>query len=263
MTCTVVAASLILSAASLSAQNYITFRDKTSEELFRNSRMMLGGEGAIVRLESLILKGHTVASLDDGGPAKRDVELRILLPNHYQRIETAGTFVRRIGFSGDRVLTSFEQKGVVSRPPDTLHDAMLRTERAAAARMLFGLAAIVTPEMWLTIRMSPTGTGSPLEQTMAVRVVDEHDRDRLGVDLILTDRQVGRAIFDSRSVPYRVEHESSQNRLVRTTFLDRRRVDGLLLPQRITTEVNGRRIDDFVVTAVIVNPKLTAADFTR
>jgi hypothetical protein len=46
-------------------------------------------------------------------------------------------------------------------------------------------------------------------------------------------------------------------------FQDRRDVDGLVLPYRITTVINDRVVDEMIFDEIIVNPELSVEEFTR
>src|SRR5258707_936784 len=79
----------VLLAGSLFAQNNYQFSDPNVEDLFRYARMAAGG-GLVSNLKTLELKGRS--KVDMGGSLLDcTVDIKILLPDHYLRIDTTKT----------------------------------------------------------------------------------------------------------------------------------------------------------------------------
>jgi hypothetical protein len=62
----------------------------------------------------------------DNGLIACDVEICILLPDHYLRIDTAPFGEKRAGFRGKTVLSAIKELGRTTSPPDRLKDQILR-----------------------------------------------------------------------------------------------------------------------------------------
>jgi hypothetical protein len=267
----VLAAALVAAGASLPAQGHVVFRDPTAETLFKTSRNAAGGEGAISGLESPLLRGTAKVAEDDGGPDEREVEMRILLPDGIVRIDTAPGYEKRAGFYLNSLLTSIRTGGGVETPPAQMRAALIKAERARMGRLLLGMAAVPIRPGWLTLRSlrsavtttdprttmgtdDPTGAGTSLTAERAgQRVLEGSAQDGFYI----------RLFFNAASLPFRIQYEAGRGTQVATEFSDRRRVSGLLLPYRIVTSTGGRVVDDFTIREIVVNPRLTPADFER
>ncbi len=232
---------VLLLAATVSGQNAVTFAGAGADALFRQSRTAIGGDANVASVTSLVMKGTVRVSTPDGGPPERGIELRILLPDHYVRIETAKDWVKRSGFSGKTLLTEIRAQGQMDRPPANLGNSLLRAERARFARLLLGVGSITTPEVWLTIRQPATGTPNMLEATAQ-------------------DSFMARVFYAVSGVPLRVEYEASGRQIV-TAFGDRRPAGALRLPHTITTTLDGMPLEEITLSEIVVNPPLTAGDF--
>jgi hypothetical protein len=233
---------------ALAGQSFVTFGSDGADRLFRLSRNAVGGEASVVNVTSMVMKGTVQVSTADGGPAERAIELRILLPDQYLRIESGGTWTKRSGFSGDRLLTEITKNGVVDRPPATMTDALLRAEKQRLARLLLGTASLATPEVWLNVRMAP-GTSEAGNVSIG-RVLEAASKDNFLV----------RVFYDAAALPMRVEYEANRRR-ISTAFGDRRTVGALLLPHTMTTTLDGMPLEEIRLSEIAVNPALTKADF--
>ena len=238
-------------------QNYVTFQGSGAEMLFKQSRNAIGGEGAVMNVAGLVMKGTARVSAGDDGPPERAIEIRVLLPDQYVRIETAKDWVKRSGFSGKTLLTEIRVNGQSDRPPANLWTNLLRGERGRFARLLLGVGSIVSPEVWLTLKQ-PSGVtelGSAFEtgrttNVSSARVLEATARDGFAA----------RSYYDAAGVPLRVEYEASRRRIV-TTFADRRKVGSLMLPHTITTTLDGMPLEEITISEIVINPPLTKADF--
>jgi hypothetical protein len=268
MTGRLVTAAVISATVTAAAQSHVVFRDGTAESLFKTSRNAIGGEGAVSSIHSLLLRG--TARVADGGPEERQVEILVQAPDGILRIETAPGFEKRSGFHGNNLLTSMGSGDALERPPANMRGPMITAERARMGRLLLGMAAMPLRPGWLTLRSvrtavtttdprstmgtnDPTGAGTSLEADRAgQRILEGSAADRFFI----------RLFFDGGSFPSRIQYEASGSQIT-TEFSDRRRVSGLLLPYHITTTSGGRVVDELILREIVVNPKLTAADFER
>lgn len=252
----IVAFPILLLAATVAGQTSATFEGAAADTLFRQSRKAIGGEANVMSVTSLVMKGTVRVSMPDGGPPERGVELRLLLPDQYVRIETTKDWVKRSGFSGKTLLTEIRAQGQTNRPPANLWASLLRGERGRFARLLLGVGSIVTPEVWLTIRQ-PTGP------TQAPRFEGAH-AIATGAPNVLEATAEGnfmaRVFYAASGVPLRVEYEASRRQIV-TAFGDRRSVGALRLPHTMTTTVDGMPFEEITLSEIVVNAPLSASDF--
>ena len=248
---------VLVLATAVTAQNYVTFEGSGAEALFRQSRNAIGGEAAVMNTTGLVMKGTVVVSAGDDGPASRAIEMRVMLPDQYVRIETSGAWAKRSGFSGKMLLTEIRNGSEIDRPPVTMTAPLLRAERGRLARLLLGVGSLATPEIWLTLRQ-PMGVkelGSAFEtgrttNVSSARVLEASARDGFAAT----------AHYDAAGVPLRVEYEANRRRIV-TTFADRRKVGTLMLPHKITTTLDGMPLEEITLTEITLNPALTKDDF--
>lgn len=258
----VLAAAALAAAVPVLGQSHVVFRDGTAESLFKTSRNAVGGEGAVSGIESLVLRGRATVADQDGGPAEREVEVRILLPDGILRVDSAEGFEKRAGFYQNTLLTATRTGDTREAPPASLRAPMMKAERARLGRTMLGIAAVPIRPGWLTVRSvrSAVTTTEPLAG--AASLIGEREGQRV-LEASAGEGFFIRMFFDGATLPSRIQYEPGKGTQVVTVFSDRRRVSGLLLPYRITTSAGSRVVDDFVVREIIVNPRLTSADFER
>jgi len=114
-----IAVIILAVSAEPAGQRYATFGDPHSQQVFRAGRQQLGGEASIEDLRAFVMKGLARTTDERGAPVARDVEIRVLLPDRYLRIETADGFERRTGFAGGELLSEIRIGSSVERPPRT------------------------------------------------------------------------------------------------------------------------------------------------
>lgn len=254
-----IGALLAIGSVTAAAQNFVTIQDLPAEALFKASRQSLGGEGTVSHLKSLIMKGTAAVVSDDGGPTNRDVEIRILLPAFYLRIDTAPGFTRRSGLSADTLISEIRAGGEVEEPPTQFRKTLLQAERARLARMLLGISSTVTSDLWLTLRTPRLiEVGSAFDSAVTTAPVEARLLEASG-----KDRFYARIIYDATAMPVSVDYQAPNKTAIRIAFEDRRVVSGLKLPHRITTQVDGRTIEDLRFSEILVNQPMTRADFGR
>ena len=253
----VISFPILLLGASLGAQNFVTFEGAGAEALFRQSRNAVGGEAAVMNITSLVMKGTARVSAGDDGPPERAIEMRVLLPDQYVRVETAGNWTKISGFSGKTLLTEIRTGTASERPPAQMMGPLLRAEKARLARLLLGLGSLATPEIWLTIRqpMGVTETGSAFASGRTTNAA-------IGRVLEATakDNFMARAFYDATGIPLRVEYEANKRR-ISTVFGDRRKIGQLNLPHTMTTTLDGMPLEEIRLSEIVLNAPLTKNDF--
>jgi hypothetical protein len=234
------------------SQDAIFFRDTKAKELFASGRIAVaGGPGGLARLRSLALKGQSHIPASDGSTLDAAVDIRILLPDRYLRIDS-GNFGRRIsGYAGTTLLNRVEgPTGTVSPRPDDA--GVLEADRADLARLMLGMFTYVSEEVPLTL------------QTRETLVEMPGTADPLGIDAVGTRGFSARVVFDARTrVPSRLVFWGPARSVLTMSFLDRRPTGGLRAPFQITTADAGRMLDSMTFDQVTVNPPIDKRDLTR
>lgn len=231
------------------AQDYLTFQGPNAEKLFRLSRQATGGDESGAKITSLVMKGISRVSAGDPGPAERAVEIRYLFPDQYVRLETAKGWSKRSGFSGGTLLTQIRNGETIDTPPATLAPALLRGEKGRLARMLLGIGALTTPEVWLTVK-EPIDAIDPAENPAAPRVLQVTAKDGFAATVY----------FDGQGMPVLVEYQANR-RFVAIRFSDRRKTGVLTAPYTITTTLDKMPLEELKLDEIVINPPLTKADF--
>ena len=254
-------------AVPLVAQSHVVFRDPSAEALFKASRNAAGGEGVVSGVQSLRMRGSARVGESDGGPEVREVEIRIMLPDHMLRIDSADGFEKRAGLMGNDLLTAISAGGTRETPPAAMRAPLVRAERARLGRMMLGMAMTPLRPGWLTVRSVRTAvTTVDPRSTLATDggAAAALTAERGGQRILEAQADQGvfvRMFFDGATRPSRIQYEAGKGAQVLVEFADRRRVSGLLLPHHIVTTAGGKVVDDLTLRTIEVNPKLTAADF--
>ena len=105
--------SALLLLTHAAAQDRAQFVDPVAGELFRYSRQAVGVE-AVSKLTSLILNGRSRFVGNDGALVRGIVEIKLLLPDHYLRIDRVGDTEKIAGYAGTTVLSAIRSNGNVS-----------------------------------------------------------------------------------------------------------------------------------------------------
>ena len=261
---TAIVTLVVLSGGILGlAQDFVTFKDQPSQDLFVASRAALArGDGSVKNLQSLILKGRARLAQDDGSQAESAVVIKVLLPDSYLRVDTYPATVQATGFQGNRLLTSITEAGQTSTPPPALTGALLKNERARVTRLLLGSATALMPALRLIGRTAP-GIGSmerPSETSTGATTYASAGELRL-IEFSGPDGFYTRFVVDSARLPQRLEFQAAKDEIWTTTFSDRRAVSGLLLPYHIVTTGRGGVREDLKLDEILVNPELSKGDF--
>lgn len=237
---------LLISLAPRAEQRFATFANDQVRALLSQGRQRLGGEASIEALLGVVLKGTAVTEADDGWLETRTVEIRVLLPDRYLRIERANGLERRTGFAGRTLLTEIRRAGTVERPPAAATAALVEAERFRLARLLLGSMLAVSSDGWLEFRMSQVGYSTH--------------------ELVLDVTQKGfysRLHLNAQFVPVELDYPAGEGVEVSLIFADRRPAGGLLWPRRVTMTRGGTLVDDLKIDDVMVNPPMTEEEFLK
>ncbi len=228
-------------------------RDARARELWNSARIAIfGGPGGIARLKAMRFTGKSRFPAADGSILTATVEIRVLLPDRYLRIDT-GSFGRRLtGFAGETTTSLMEaENGKITQDPGDAK-SILYTHRSTLSRLMLGVATYASQANPLTLQTRDTPREMP------------GPSDPLGIDVVGGDGWVARFILEGKShLPARIQHWGAERVLLTTLFTDHRSVDGMTVPYRIATTAGDRIVDELVFDTIVVNPKLTKADFTR
>ena len=238
---------------SLAAQEPELIRDPKAKELFAAARIAIfGGPGGIARLRALRFKGRSRFAGTGGDLLSAAVEIRVLLPDRYLRIDTGAFGVRRSGYAGNQTLDRIEDAAGRAAPDARSADAVLHNDRSELARLMLGVAMYVSADVPMKL------------QTRDTRIDMPGLPEALGIDAT-GDTFATRVAFDGRShLPVRLVFWSGDRTVLTTAYTDRRAAGGMQLPYSIVTTAGADRVvDELLFDEVTVNPPLTRADFSR
>jgi hypothetical protein len=245
------------------AQDGAVFKDPAAESLVRLIRGAVGqGEGKVMGLRSLLLRGHSRVVFGDGPPVDAVTEVRILLPDHCVRVDVAPASRLITGFAGDKLLTAVEDADGVTRPPANMQAGLLKVEQGRLARFLLGMTGYVSPAFFITFR-SIGGMQSmvnPAESAATARVTQGRLEDNI-VEGTGRDNFFVRLTVDGAKLPTRLEYRATKSSMSVMEFSDRRQVEGMRLPFHVTTSDGKRVIDDLLLSQIGVNVQFSETDF--
>jgi hypothetical protein len=254
--------ALLLGGVTLAAQDNYQFTDPNVQNLFQYARMAVGG--AVSKVKSLEMRGKSKVDLN-GTLIDCGVDIKVLLPDNYLRIDATATDAKLAGYSGRKILNAIRSGKNLSTPPDNLAQAILKNEQARVARLLLGMATYVTPDVAMTFRSAGMVGG----------IVDPRDRARTGAtasgsaepnvaEISGSNGFSARLTVGASSrMPEKLVYPGNPGAEETMTFEDRRDVEGLKLPFRITTTAGGRVIDSLTFDEIVVNPAMMKDDFKR
>jgi hypothetical protein len=225
---------LVIAATAAHAQpsSPARFLDPTARDRLERARTAVLGGRALDDLRSLVLKGRLRVGVSRDQAVDGQVEIRVLLPDRYLRVDTINGAERRSGFAGRGLLTA---KGELS------------AERANFVRLMLGLAAYVPVDPQLTFES--TGEAA-FADTVAIDVIGP--------------AFAARVVFDGPShIPLRLVYDSRNGAGTVMSFANRRDVDGVALPSRVTTLVADRVLETLMFDEMHVNADLRASDFRK
>lgn len=241
-----------LAGVAVAAQEPVLLRDPKTKDLFASARIAIfGGPGGIARLKALRFKGRSRFAGGDGELMSAAVEIRVLLPDRYVRIDT-GSFGRRvIGYAGDASLDVIEGPTGRVTPDPRGAAAILQADRAELARLLLAVAMYASEEVPMKL------------QTRDTQIEMPGLPEALGIDAT-GETFAARVAFDGQShLPVRLVFWSGDRTVLTTAYDDRRSTGGMKVPYHIVTTAGDRRVDELTFDEVTVNPPLTKADFRR
>lgn len=251
----------VIALATVAAQDSAIFdvvamRDVKTRELMTAARVaVFGGPGGVALLRSMRLKGRSRFPDQDGGMIDAAVEIRILLPDHYLRIDTA-PFGRRLnGVAGNTAINLTERaNGQMTQDPSDAR-TLLFADRAQLARLMLGVAAYTSPALPLALSTRDTPQAMPgPSDPLGIDVTGDHGFEGF----------IARLMLDAKSrAPGRVVFWDGDRTVLTTAFSDRRSTGGMKAPYSIVTTAGERILDEMLFDEVAVNPKLTKADFSR
>jgi hypothetical protein len=251
----------------LSAQDSAQFRDPAAQDLFRYARLAVGsGEGSVVKLRTLQFKGKSKVDPGSGVLIDCKVDIKILLPDHVLRVDTAPFGQKFSGYAGKTLLTGIQEGDKTSVPPDNLKPAILKAERVRLAQLMLGAATYISADVSM-IFQSIGGATEMIDPRVSARTAAKVDSSRpepLSLDVGGDDGFKVRFVVDGKTrVPAKLEYAGADNKTVTMAFTDRRAVGGLQMPYRITTTGGARVIDDLIFDEILINPEIGKGDFKR
>lgn len=270
MSRTRLAAVMILASFVLvrrpAAQDQTIFVDVNAENIFRLSRSAIsGGGGSVTRLKSLIMKGRSRVPGDGGALMSATVTIKMLLPDHYLRVDTFADGEKATGYAGKTVLSSIRANRSIEYPPDSLWPQILRAEKLRVARLMLGATTYISADYALTFS-SLGRSGSMIDPRQSARTaasVDSSNPEPLTVN-VRGDNFGANMIVDATThAPRRLVFPGNDRSEVTITFEDRRVTGGLLMPYHINTTAGSRVLDDLRFDEIQVNPELGKGDFTQ
>lgn len=258
-----------LTVLSLAAQDATQFRDPAAEDFFRYSRLALGG-GAVAKIKTLSFKGKSKTPTATG-VIEAAVEIKMLLPDHYMRIDATPTSQRISGFAGKTLLSAIRDGEAVTYPPDQMKPLILKSEHFRMARMLLGTTTYVSSEMSMrfqsiggAVEMTDPRVGARNKTSVNAATVDLSHLDPLAVMALADDGFATRWVVDMAHVPVTLTYQGgTDHATVTMTFADRRPTGGVLMPYRITTVNGDRMVDDLSFDQILINPEIGKGDFKR
>lgn len=224
-----VGAACLCAAAAAQEPGYL---DAAARGLVARARSAVLHDRPLRDLRSFVFKGRLRIPTESAADTRDGtVEIMILLPDRYLRVDVIDGVARRSGFAGALALG----------------DGTLADERAQFARFMLGALAYAPPEP--PLRLQSTGE-SAFADTEAVDVTGPAFSARL--------------VFDAAShLPMRIVFFGERQVSVVVSFANRRTVDGIELPFRVTTQTPDRVLETLMFDDIAVNPPLRDEEFRR
>jgi hypothetical protein len=272
---TVLGLTFVLAVHSVAAQDTTRFGDDAAQNLFFRSRAAVAHAGTVTQLRSLILRGHIRTTAENGAPLDGAIEIKVLLPDSFLRVETYGTVQRFLGASGKSLLTAFREGNRFELPPEKAVPQMLGATRAHFTRLMLGVATYITSDRQMTIRSSggaaamvdprdsaraAIASSSP-QSAAGSAVVTNPGLDPFSLDVQSENFFVRLVVDNITRVPVQLVFAGGKQEPTSVAFGDRRTVGGFDLPYLMTTIVGGRTLERVVFDEILVNPELSKADF--
>jgi hypothetical protein len=241
-----------IACITLAAQEPVLLRDPKTKDLFNSARIAIfGGPGGIARLQGLRFKGRSRFAGSGDDLISATVEIRVLLPDRFLRIDTGSFGRRQIGYAGDTSLDRMESATGHITPDSRSAAAVLQADRSELARLMLGTAMYASQEVPMKLQTRDTPIDMPgLPEALGIDATGETFAARIA--------------FDGKShLPVRIVFWSGDRTVRTSAFSDRRNVGGMQVPYAIVTTAGDRIVDELMFDEVTVNPPLTANDFRR
>ncbi len=228
-------------------QNAMSFeRDINARAMFLGMRAaVLRGGGSIQTLRSIVAKGRSHFIAADGSTDTGDVEVRVLLPGRYLRIDTVRTEKRAFGVNAGRLVNAMWERDRPLETPERVVPALLERARRDFVLFMVGSTTYVMNEQPLVFHAIVTSAYSNDPYTLRATA------ERMAFTL---------AMDPKTRTPRTIAYEED-GRDISIAFDARQMVGGLLLPFHVAKTAGGRLVDELTFEQVIVNAPLTAADF--
>jgi hypothetical protein len=249
-------------ARSPIAQDNYQATDPNVDNIVRYARMAVGG-GAVSKLKALQFKGTSKVEMN-GFLLDCTVDIKILLPDHYLRVDATPTDAKLAGYAGKTILSAIRSGANLSIPPDNLTSAILKNERTRLARFLLGTVTYFTADTAMVFRSSGLTVDMVDPRVKAKTSATAEGRGEPNVaDITSRDGFSARLTVDaSEKWPAKLVYPASPSEET-MTFADRRDVSGLKIPFHVVTTAGGRVVDDLRFDQVLVNPEIGKGDFKR
>jgi hypothetical protein len=252
--------ALVAFSIASSALSAPQSRQSTPEAALASAREALGG-AHVAGVKSLVLQGESqtvnLANSQMNPPAL--LEIRVLLPDRYLRIDMTETIEQRSGFSGETVLNAIKPRKPDVNVGGSWGPEQIKTERYAIARLMLGLLA--RTDMLQGLRPAaanadsiafeaPDGFAATLELDPSTRAPVR----LLYRSFVRFPPPAGQPI---KGLPPGTDAD------VTIAFSERRAVGGVLLPHRITTTAREFTLSDLRFHKIVVNTALAPEDFAK
>jgi hypothetical protein len=222
---------VLLVASTAAAQDTTTYADARARELLQRARAAVAPGGMLQGLRSLALKGRLRIPGEGAESSDGTVEIKILLPDRYLRIDRLGEVERRYG-SGP---------GVTATSPADQQRARIQF----VTWMLGALGTLVEPRM------------------VARSVADAGQPDTAAVDVTAASLSVRLVLDMPALMPMRIVNFGERSATTVISFANRRPADGFELPSRVTTQTADRVLETLMFDEMFVNPALSETDFRK
>jgi hypothetical protein len=234
---------------------------QTSQEagaLLKGARAAIGGESKLATVRSLAFQGHTRTLVGSTGKLSdpQVLDIRILLPDNYLRVENHDWYETRSGFAASELLNSAKAIAPGSTFGASYGPEQITIERVTFVRLMLGMLAQTTTIIPLTLRHASAATAELGGPDGFSAFLDFDAKTRLPARL----RYTGPVHFPQ---PGSTMPPAPQQAEIVWTFDDRRDVSGLKLPHRITRTSRDVTLEEMVFKTVRVNPPLSPNDFKK